>query len=313
MSAQAPAGTPPHRLEADLLLVLTTLIAAAGWIFSKEALTGMPPLIFIGLRFAIAGLVLALFSLPQLRALDRRGLRNSLLVGALFAGGMVLWILGLSHSSHLGEASFISSMGIVMVPVFARLFFGDRPPASTWFALPLALAGFACLSLDGGFEVELGQWFFLGAALVFALMFNVNSHIVRNVPVRALSVVQMLAVGVLVLPPDHPLAGNAGARLAARERAARHHAALPAPAPRSEPDHAQPCGADHDARAGVDRARRGVVVRRDHEHAATRRLRADLPCPRGEPLGVDPRPLRRARLNDRGERFHGCPYPSAHG
>jgi hypothetical protein len=77
---------------------------------------------------------------------------------------MVLWILGLSHSSHLGEASFISSMGIVMVPVFARLFFGDRPPASTWFALPLALAGFACLSLDGGFEVELGQWFFLGAA-----------------------------------------------------------------------------------------------------------------------------------------------------
>nr|MBP6692701.1 EamA family transporter [Xanthomonadales bacterium] len=91
MSAQAPAGTPPHRLEADLLLVLTTLIAAAGWIFSKEALTGMPPLIFIGLRFAIAGLVLALFSLPQLRALDRRGLRNSLLVGALFAGGMVLW------------------------------------------------------------------------------------------------------------------------------------------------------------------------------------------------------------------------------
>lgn len=87
---------------------------------------------------------------------------------------MVLWILGLSHSSHLGEASFISSMGIVMVPVFARLFFGDRPPASTWVALPLALAGFACLSLDGGFEVEPGQLFFLGAALVFALMFSVQ-------------------------------------------------------------------------------------------------------------------------------------------
>ncbi|MCK6409897.1 MAG: DMT family transporter, partial [Thauera sp.] len=138
MSVQGSGGgAPPHRLEADLLLVLTTLIAAAGWIFSKEALAGMPPLIFIGLRFAIAGLVLAMFSLPQLRALDRRGLRNSLLVGTLFAGGMVLWILGLSHSSHLGEASFISSMGIVMVPVFARLFFGDRPPATTWFALPL--------------------------------------------------------------------------------------------------------------------------------------------------------------------------------
>ena len=156
MSVQGPGGAAPNRLEADLLLTLTTLIAAAGWIFSKEALAGIPPLIFIGLRFTIAGLVLAMFSLPQLRALDRRALRNSLLVGALFAGGMVLWILGLSHSSHLGEASFISSMGIVLVPVFARVFFGDRPPSSTWFALPLALAGFACLSLDGGFEIELG-------------------------------------------------------------------------------------------------------------------------------------------------------------
>lgn len=202
MSAGTTHASPGggHRVEADLLLVLTTVIAAAGWIFSKEALAGMPPLIFVGLRFAIAGLVLAAFSVPQLGALDAHGLRSGLLVGSLFAAGMALWILGLSHSSHLGEASFISSLGIVMVPLIARIFFGDRPPTSTWFALPLALAGFACLSLDGGFRIELGQWFFLGAALVFALMFNVNSHLVRNVSVRALSVVQMLAVAVLVLP-----------------------------------------------------------------------------------------------------------------
>ena len=41
---------------------------------------------------------------------------------------------------------------------------------------------------------------------------------------------------------------------------------------------------------GWTRFRHGVVVRRTMRHAATRRLRADLPCPRGEPLGVDPRP-----------------------
>lgn len=203
MSADASQGRrgASHRFEADGLLVLTTVIAAAGWIFSKEALAGMPPLIFVGLRFAIAGLVLGAFSLGQLRALDAHGLRSSLLVGSLFAVAMALWILGLSHSRHLGEASFISSLGVVMVPVIARIFFGDRPPASTWFAIPPALAGFACLSLEGGFRVELGQWYFLGAAMVFALLFNVNSHVVRNVPVRALSTVQMLVVGVLVLPP----------------------------------------------------------------------------------------------------------------
>ena len=87
---------PPYRLEADLLLVLTTLIAAAGWIFSRRrspahaADLHRPALRH---RRAGAGTVLA----AAVRALDRRGLRNSLLVGALFAGGMVLWILGLSQ------------------------------------------------------------------------------------------------------------------------------------------------------------------------------------------------------------------------
>ncbi len=193
-------SAPAHHLKADLLLVLTTLIAAAGWIFSKEALGGLPPLLFVGTRFLIAGLVLAAFSVAQLRALDRRGYGSGLLVGALFAVAMALWILGLQHTRHIGESSFIASLGIVLVPVFARLFFGERPPATTWAALPLALAGFACLSLAHGFRVEPGQWFFLGAAVVFALLFNVNSHVVRNVPVLVLSTLQMLVVGLLVLP-----------------------------------------------------------------------------------------------------------------
>ena len=189
-----------HHLKADLLLVLTTVIAAAGWIFSKEALGGLPPLLFIGTRFALAGAVMAAFALPQLRALDRRNLGSGLLVGALFTVAMALWIMGLAHTQHLGESAFIASLGIVLVPVVARLFFGERPPSTTWAALPLALLGFACLSLAHGFRVEPGQWFFFGAALVFALLFNVNSHVVRKVPVLALSAVQMLVVGVLILP-----------------------------------------------------------------------------------------------------------------
>ncbi|TMW74694.1 EamA family transporter, partial [Thauera sp. UPWRP] len=49
MSARPKHGASAsgQRFEADLLLTLTTVIAAAGWIFSKEALAGMPPLIFI--------------------------------------------------------------------------------------------------------------------------------------------------------------------------------------------------------------------------------------------------------------------------
>ena len=48
--------------QADALLLLVTALAAGGWIFSKEALAGMPPLLFIGTRFLLAGLILLGFA-----------------------------------------------------------------------------------------------------------------------------------------------------------------------------------------------------------------------------------------------------------
>ncbi|MGB5446621.1 MAG: EamA family transporter, partial [Psychromonas sp.] len=47
--------------RADLLILCTTILAAAGWIFSKQAIQGLPPFGFIGLRFLCASLLLVPF------------------------------------------------------------------------------------------------------------------------------------------------------------------------------------------------------------------------------------------------------------
>ena len=189
-----------HSFRADLFLLAATLLAAAGWVFSKESLAGLAPLQFVGTRFLLAGVVLGGFSWRQLRMLSAEAVGRAAVVGVLFAAAMGLWIMGLQHAHHLGEGAFIASLGIVLVPVFARIFFGEAPPLSTWLALPVALGGFACLSLAKGFQIEPGQWFFLGAALIFAFLFNLNSRVVRDVPVLALSTIQVLVVGALILP-----------------------------------------------------------------------------------------------------------------
>ena len=44
--------------QADLLQVAATVIAACGWIFSREAIAGMPVFAFPGLRFFFAALLL---------------------------------------------------------------------------------------------------------------------------------------------------------------------------------------------------------------------------------------------------------------
>lgn len=182
-------------LRADLLLLLVTLLAASGWIFSKEALNGLPPLLFIGSRFLLAGLILAAFAGPALRRLSRGDLLAGAGVGVLFSGALTLWILGLYHSHHLGESAFINSLGILLVPVVARLLFGDRPPRTTWVALPVALVGFGLLSLNAGFRIEPGQWLIAGSAVLFSLLINTNSRVVRRLPALPLTVLQLVTVG----------------------------------------------------------------------------------------------------------------------
>ncbi|MHB0777385.1 DMT family transporter [Halomonas sp. WWR20] len=185
--------------KADILLLLVTLLAAMGWIFSKEALAGMPPLLFIGSRFLLAGLILAAFGWPVIRALQHDAIIRAIGVGVIFAAAMGCWSMGLFLTSHLGEGAFINSLGILLVPVIGKLLFGDIPPRSTWIALPVAMVGFACLSLSHGFRVEPGQWLFLTSAVAFAFLFNCNSRVVRSVPAVPLTAIQLVVVGILLL------------------------------------------------------------------------------------------------------------------
>lgn len=198
MTAQSSA--PESHAKADVLLLTVTLLASAGWIFSKEALAGLPPLMFMGLRFLLAAIVLGAVGWGAVRRVPPGRLKQALGLGCLFALAMAFWVLGLFNASHVGEGAFITSMGIVLVPVAARWLFGERPPISTWVALPVAVGGLACLSLNRGLNLEAGQLFFLAAAVFFALCFNLNTRLVRTMPAMALTTFQLLMVGLILLP-----------------------------------------------------------------------------------------------------------------
>lgn len=184
-------------LKADLLLVVVTLLAAAGWMFSKEALQGLPPLLFIGVRFFLAGCVLAAAGWSSLARLTRQDWRKATGGGLVFAAAMGCWIHGLYLGEHVGEGAFITSLGVVLVPLVARVMFRDHLPRVLWVSLPIAVSGFACLSLEQGFRLEVGQLFFLSAAVLFAVHFNLVTRFVAGIPAIALTAIQLITVGVL--------------------------------------------------------------------------------------------------------------------
>ncbi|MCG8392111.1 MAG: DMT family transporter [Pseudomonadales bacterium] len=167
--------------KADLLLLVVTLLAAISWMFSREAVLAMPPLLFMSLRFLLAAAVLACVAWRQLGRLSLQQLIRCLRVGLVFGTAMSCWIMGLAFADHVGEGAFLTSLGVVLVPVIARLVFGEAVPGSTWLALPIATGGLALLSLDRGLHLEAGQLFFVAAATIFALYFNLNTRAANTI------------------------------------------------------------------------------------------------------------------------------------
>ncbi len=169
--------------KADLLLLIVTLLAAISWMFSKEAVLSMPPLLFMAVRFLLASAILSLVAWPQLRLLSKAQLLRCIRVGLVFGIAMSCWVMGLAVGSHVGEGAFLTSLGVVLVPIIGRLLFAEPVPTSTWLALPVAVAGLAMLSLQHGLNPQPGQLFFVAAATIFALYFNLNTRAANTIAV----------------------------------------------------------------------------------------------------------------------------------
>ncbi|QUM76517.1 DMT family transporter [Moritella sp. 24] len=187
--------TNNHR--ADFILVITTMLASAGWIFSKEAIQGLPSFGFIGLRFILASLLLLPLCYRSLLKVDRVTLFGSATVGCFLGSAILIWIHAIAVSESLGEGAFIMSLSMLFVPIFAWLFFKSKPPRIFWFSLPFAILGLSFLSQGNSWTFSGSQIWFVLAAVMLAIQFNLNSHFSQKIPTLVLTCIQLFVTGIL--------------------------------------------------------------------------------------------------------------------
>lgn len=183
--------------RADFILVATTMLAAAGWIFSKEAIQGLPPFGFIGSRFLLASLILLPFCYSSIRKVTRSDLIRAMAVGGLLGSALLLWVYAISVSDTLGEGAFIMSLSMLFVPLLAWPLFRQKPPGIFWLTLPVAMAGLLLLSLGKGWQQSSSQLWFVVAAVIVALHFNFNSRFAQRIPTLLLTSIQLFITGLM--------------------------------------------------------------------------------------------------------------------
>ncbi|XVV02113.1 EamA family transporter [Actinosynnema sp. CA-248983] len=171
------------------------LVWGSTYLAIKFSIETMPPLLSGGLRFLVAGLVLALVVGRRMR-MTWPQVGTGVLLGLLLPA----WGNGMVVVAEQSVASGLAALLVASVPLYVvlmRRVGGERPPAVTYVGVVVGLVGLAVLLVDDvGGSTWWGPWLVLLAAFGWAL----GSYLSGRLPVPAnpfaLSAVEMVAGGV---------------------------------------------------------------------------------------------------------------------
>ena len=188
----------PRVSKAELVLILITMLWGATFLVVQYALNASGPMFFVGLRFAAAAIIVALFSLRTLRGLTAFELRAGLAIGVAIMLGYGLQTIGL-QTIPSSQSAFITALYVPFVPLLQWLVLGRRPGLMPSLGIGLAFAGLLLVSGAQGATLQFspGELATLVSAVAIAAEIILISACAGKVDVRRVTVVQLATASLL--------------------------------------------------------------------------------------------------------------------
>lgn len=188
----------PRVSKAELVLILITMVWGATFLVVQYALNASGPMFFVGLRFAAAAIIVALFSLRTLRGLTAFELRAGLAIGVAIMLGYGLQTIGL-QTIPSSQSAFITALYVPFVPLLQWLVLGRRPGLMPSLGIGLAFAGLLLVSGTQGAALQFspGELATLVSAVAIAAEIILISACAGKVDVRRVTVVQLATASLL--------------------------------------------------------------------------------------------------------------------
>ena len=187
----------PKTVQADLALILVTMIWGSTFTIVKQALAQVSPLLFISLRFWVATLLTVVLMPGALREISAQTLRRGSILALLLLGGFVFQTLGLRGTTP-SRSAFITSLSVPLVPVLGFFLFGHRPRRRTLAGVALAAVGLGFLTLERlELSFTVGDTLTLLCAIFFALHILFISRYLPTTDFRQLVILQMVVSAVV--------------------------------------------------------------------------------------------------------------------
>ena len=194
-----------HGIGAAMLLS-ASLIWGVAFVAQSAGMQYVGPYTFTAVRSALAaiGLGILIFVLDRTnmksKNTDKKVLwRAGIILGVVMTIASNLQQIGLVTTSA-GKAGFITSLYIVLVPVFG-LFLKRHPHPMLWVSVLIALVGLYFLSIRGDFSMSQGDLLVLASAVAFTFQILLVDHYSPKVDIIRLNCIQFSVMAILSFVP----------------------------------------------------------------------------------------------------------------
>ena len=154
-----------------LLLVLSTGLMGSSFAVVQMGIRYAPPLFLAGLRFSLAGLILAFGVRQRPHPRDWRLWTRVITIGLLQTTGVMGAIFLSLQTIPAGESAILTFANPMLVVVFSA-FFGARYRAGQWIGAALGLAGVAAavgIAASAASHLHIGVIYGLASAVFWAV------------------------------------------------------------------------------------------------------------------------------------------------
>jgi drug/metabolite transporter (DMT)-like permease len=175
--------------KAELVLLFVTLLWGATFIATKQGLRSAPPVLFLGLRFLIAALLLLPICYRELKKISPVIFKRGLVLGILMFTGYAFQNASLVYTTA-GKSALITYFFALIVPFLQIPFTGKPLSRGNIFGLVIVVGGLVLLNLPSEGGLNLGDMLAFGSAVSYAFFIILLDRYGRHGSVPVLTFLQ---------------------------------------------------------------------------------------------------------------------------
>lgn len=191
-----------------IMLLITTIIWGSAFVAQDIGSKYVSSFTFNCVRFFFSFIIMlpiAIYRQKKLKKEFKHNSKKEIIISSLICGTCLITASILQQSGistvGAGKSGFITSMYLVIIPIFNFIFMHKRYSFNVYVGVVLALIGLYLLSVKGGFTLEVGDLFLIGSAFMFAAQIITCGYFAKNMDPFTLSCGQSLVSFVISLVP----------------------------------------------------------------------------------------------------------------